>query len=73
MYAQQSAAYLYDSFNILLGAINKAATMVPNFTQVQESCDILQEWQFGKTFHPILKVYRYVHACYNNLCVINCR
>ena len=47
--------------------------MIPNFTQIQQPCDVpLQEWQFGRTFQAILKevtvattvcTQPYVHAC----------
>ena len=27
----------------------------PNFTQIQQSCEMLQEWEHGKNFQAILK------------------
>ena len=52
---QQSAAYLYDAFNILLDAMDSASLTIPNFTHIQLSCEMPQEWEYGRAFQEILK------------------
>ena len=55
LFMQQSAAYLYDAFNILLDAMDSASLTIPNFTHIQLSCETLQEWEYGRAFQEILK------------------
>ena len=52
---QWGAAHLHDAFNILLDGIDNVSLAIPNFTQIQHSCEKLQQWQYGRTFQVILK------------------
>lgn len=40
---------------ILLIAIDNSFLTVSNFTQIQQSCEMIQEWEYGRTFQAILK------------------
>ena len=57
----QSAAYLYDAMKILSKSVAEFERMNPNLTQIQQSCDSLEIWQFSDTFQTILeKVTRFI-------------
>ena len=35
--------------------MDSVSMTIPNFTQIQQPCETLQEWQYGRAFQEILK------------------
>ena len=53
--------------------MDSASSTIPNFTQIQQPCETLQEWQHGRDFQNILKevgICDYTIICHIYLCVL---